>query len=118
MAMINRYCIIRNLCCVISVCPSGWTRIGLGCYQRPDLAMRGTWEEGKARCKAMGRYLLNIDDEEENNAIYKHYKGLHNWVQADDGFLLGGKGSVILTERESHMRSWYISVAVTNDSKF
>ena len=53
---------------------------------------RGTWEEGKATCQGMGGYLLNIDNEEENNAIYEHYKDLHTWVEADNGCLLGGKG--------------------------
>ena len=75
---------------MITVCPSGWTRVGLGCYQWPDPSSKGTWEEGKATCEALGGSLLNIDDEEENTAIYEHYKDMHTWIEADNAFLLGG----------------------------
>merc|ERR1711974_43844 len=61
-------------------CPDEWTSIAGGCYQ--FLPEKYSWEDAKEACHMLHGWLVEIESEEQNDAIHDEAKKQDGWKTA------------------------------------
>ena len=61
-------------------CPDEWTSIAGGCYK--FLPEKYNWEDAKEACHMLHGWLVEIESEEQNDAIHDEAKKQDGWKEA------------------------------------
>ena len=69
-----------NYISVEGACPDEWTSIAGGCYQ--FLPEKYSWEDAKEACHMLHGWLVEIESEEQNDAIHDEAKKQDGWKTA------------------------------------
>ena len=59
--------VTKSAAAAVASCTSPWTSLDTGCYLFQD--WNSTWYESRRECKQSGGFLVEIDSEEEQNAL-------------------------------------------------
>ena len=62
------------------LCPDQWTQLAGGCYQ--FLPEKLSWEEAKEACENLHGWMVEIETEEQNDAIHDVAKKQDGWKRA------------------------------------
>uniref|UniRef100_A0A1A7X271 C-type lectin domain-containing protein n=2 Tax=Iconisemion striatum TaxID=60296 RepID=A0A1A7X271_9TELE len=118
-----------NGCVSSQRCPSGWREINSRCYFLSTETK--AWEESRQKCQSVGADLVVINNEQEQNALYRmngnqyllFWIGLHNtdgtlkWVdgsELNDTFWQNGQPSSDVANNEDCVEMYHQSPALAN----